>query len=116
MEPRGEILGYEGHVVVDCVGQRLGRVEEICTDEATDGPQWARVKLDALETASTFVPLIGAKPAGEDLRIAYTRETVISALETDSSKLHLYYGRASEGLELPAGRGQSPLGPPPRWP
>jgi hypothetical protein len=114
MEGMADIFSFEGHVVVDCVGNQLGRVEKICAGEGTSRPQWARVELDVLGKGSTFVPLVGAEPAGDDLRIAYKKETVIDALESEATSLHHFYGAARERPQLPPGR--EPLAPPPRWP
>lgn len=100
-----DFFSYEGHVVVDRTGHKLGRLERIHRDAWANEPQWAAVKLDVPSHEQTLVPLLGASPEGDDLRLAFEMETVIKAPMGDAAELHRYYGGGPE-----------PLGPPRDWP
>ncbi len=113
METR-DILRFRGHEVVDCRGGKVGRLEEIYVDAASKEPQWARVALELVRDRQTLVPLRGASPAGDALRIPLERQTVIEAPDASASDLYRYYGGVAGRVDLPLG--PEPLGPPPDWP
>jgi len=72
------VSAYEGHPVVDPSGQAIGRLERIITPEATHDPAWAVIELESFSTR-TAVPLVGAEPAGEALRVAYEKAAILDA-------------------------------------
>jgi hypothetical protein len=101
---------YRGYLVLDRMGERLGRLEEIHRDTYTDQPQWGRIELDAPGKERTLVPLVGASLAGQDLQVEYEKHMVINAPDHDAAELHRYYSTAS-GADT-----HGLLGPPRDWP
>jgi uncharacterized protein (TIGR02271 family) len=80
-----EVYDWRGRTVVDRDGEKVGKLDEIYLDRETNEPEWALVHTGLFGTRSTFVPLKGAAPAGEDLRLAYAKAQVkdASGVEAD---------------------------------
>jgi uncharacterized protein (TIGR02271 family) len=96
-----EAYQWRGRTVVDRDGEKIGKLAEVYLDEDTDQPEWALVNTGLLGTKSSFVPLKGASPAGEDVRVAYPKEQVKDApsidtdgelSEQDEAALYGHYG------------------------
>jgi len=93
---------WTGRDVLAPDGDRLGAVELIFLDEATDRPEWVLVRLEGAETAS-FVPLAGASVEEDAIRVEQDRERIAAApvLEvedtltvTECRRLYDHYGLA----------------------
>jgi uncharacterized protein (TIGR02271 family) len=107
-----------GATVVDRDGEKIGTVDELYFDDATDRPEWMTVKTGLFGMKTTFVPVEGAQPAGEEeLRVPYEKSRVKDAPSIDpdqdlsqaeEQELYSFYGisygeqRSSSGL--PEGR------------
>lgn len=90
MENIGDIdtRSLEGYQILDATGAELGRLEEVCTEAATERPRWARVSLlDVPNSPLTFVPLAGASLTGGHVQIAYDRAVVMGASRAALSDL-----------------------------
>jgi uncharacterized protein (TIGR02271 family) len=111
-----EAYEWRGRTVIDRDGEKLGSLDEIYLDRETDQPEWALVKTGLLGTKSSFVPLQGAAPAGEDVRIAYAKDQVKDAPSIDpdgelsqqeEAELYRHYGlqysELGSGSRLPEG-------------
>ncbi len=63
--------GYDvhGRTLVDRDGDKLGKVDEVYEDGNSGRPEWALITSGLFGSKKTFVPLAGAQPDGEDLRI-----------------------------------------------
>ena len=73
---------WTGRDVLAPDGDRLGAVEMIFLDEATDQPEWVLVRLDDADTTS-FVPLAGASVEDDAIRVepvSYTHLTLPTIL------------------------------------
>ncbi|MGV1047544.1 MAG: DUF2382 domain-containing protein [Solirubrobacterales bacterium] len=81
--------------------EKIGKVDEVyyATDDGT--PEWLAVNTGLFGTKTSFVPLRGAKPDGEDIRVAYTKEEVKDApgikpdeelSQAEERELWTYYG------------------------
>jgi uncharacterized protein (TIGR02271 family) len=74
-----EAYEWQGRKVVDRDGEKVGKVDEIYLDRESGEPEWALVNTGLFGSKSNFVPLSGAKPAGEDVEIAFTKDQVKDA-------------------------------------
>ena len=100
---------WTGRDVLAPDGDRLGAVEMIFLDEATDRPEWVLVRLDDADTTS-FVPLAGASVEDDAIRVEQDRERIAAAprLEvedtltvTECRRLYDHYGLAYSQDESP---------------
>lgn len=119
-----DFSAWPGRDVVAADGERLGAVEQIFLDEATDVPEWVLVRLGEDEQAA-FVPLAGAKVEERSIRVEQDRERVAAAPRLDVEKtltiaevrqLYDHYGLAYSQQEsptvLPEGAGPRDDAPP----
>ena len=74
---------FVGRSVLDRDGEKLGTVKEIYEDRDTGAPEWATVAGGFLGLKSHFVPLAGAAPSGEDVRVPVTKSQVQDAPSVD---------------------------------
>jgi uncharacterized protein (TIGR02271 family) len=91
----------EGSTAYDAAGEKVGRVGQLYLDDETGRPSWITVATGLFGTAETFVPLEGASFDGDDLRVAYSKDTIKNAprLDTDEhldqaeeAELYRHYG------------------------
>ena len=96
-----EAYEWRGRTVIDHNDEKIGKLDEIYLDQETNEPEWALVNTGRFGTKSTFVPLKGAAPAGEDVRVAYGKDQVKDApgVEADGelsqqeeAQLYRHYG------------------------
>ncbi len=73
-----EAYSWRGRYVIDSDGDKIGKLEEIYPDQ-TGNPEWAIVDTGLLGTMSSFVPLAGAAPAGEDIQVPFSKQHVKDA-------------------------------------
>jgi hypothetical protein len=104
-----DFSAWTGRDVLAPDGDRLGAVELIFLDEATNAPEWVLVRLADAETAS-FVPLAGANVEEHAIRVEQDRERIAAAprLEvedtltvTECRRLYEHYGLAYSQEESP---------------
>ena len=97
-----DFSAWTGRDVLAPDGDRLGAVELIFLDEATDVPEWVLVRLEDADTLS-FVPLAGASVEADSIRVEQDRERIAAAprLEvedtltvTECRRLYDHYGLA----------------------
>ena len=96
------IRDWRNHDVVDADGKKVGELEAVYVDTATDQPAFASILVGWIgRRRLTFVPLDRATVAPGHVRIAYTRGAVKDALTidtdgelaaTDEPKLFEHYG------------------------
>ena len=70
---------WQGRDLLGSDGEKIGSVKEIYEDAATGKPEWALVTSGLFGTRSHFVPLAGAQPDGEAVRVAATKDQVKNA-------------------------------------
>jgi PRC-barrel domain len=75
------VSDWHGKVLVDCHGERIGKLEDVYVDVETDEPQFATVKEGFIGRHLTFVPLGGIVVGPDDLQTAVTKEQVRTAPE-----------------------------------
>jgi uncharacterized protein (TIGR02271 family) len=91
----------EGSTAYDAAGEKVGRVGQLYLDDESGTPSWITVATGLFGTSETFVPLEGASFDGEDLRLAYSKDTIKNAPrmdtdehldQTEEAELYRYYG------------------------
>jgi uncharacterized protein YrrD len=73
------VADWHGKLLVDLVGQKIGKLEDVYIDVETDVPQFATVKEGFIGRHLTFVPLAGINLGPDELRVAVTKEQVQAA-------------------------------------
>ena len=95
-----EAHSWRGRYVIDSDGDKIGKLEEIYPDQ-TGNPEWAIVDTGLFGTMSSFVPLAGAAPAGEDIQVPFSKQHVKDApgvardgelSESEEAQLYSHYG------------------------
>ena len=74
-----EAYDWDGRTVVDSDGDKIGKVDQVYLDTVSGRPEWLAVHTGLFGTKTNFVPLQGAAPTGEDVRVAYTKDQVKDA-------------------------------------
>lgn len=104
-----DFSAWTGRDVFTPDGERLGVVELIFLDEATEAPEWVLVALDDAD-ASALVPLAGASVEEQSIRVEQDRERIAAAprLEVEDTitvaecrRLYEHYGLAYSQEESP---------------
>jgi len=73
------VADWQGKVLLDVNGEKIGKLEDVYVDVETDVPQFATVKEGFIGRHLTFVPLGGITVGPDDLRVAVTRDQVQDA-------------------------------------
>ena len=96
-----EAYDWRGRTMVDSQGEKIGKIDEIYVDQQSGRPEWALVNTGLFGTKSSFVPLAGASPHGEDVQVDVTKDRVKDAPTVDpdgelsreeEAKLFRHYG------------------------
>ena len=121
---------WRGRTLRDRNGDKIGKIDDLYVDQQTDKPEWALVHTGLFGSKSSFVPLAGASPQGEDVAVQVDAAQVKDAPKVDrdeqlseqeEAKLFRHYGvdytsegsvTATEGAPAPsAGDGHDVSGP-----
>ena len=70
---------WNGRTVVASDGEKIGKIDELYLDHQSDRPEWASVHTGLFGSKRSFVPLAGATPQGEDVRVPVFKDQVKSA-------------------------------------
>src|SRR3712207_2012769 len=62
-----QVAGWEGRTLKDRNGDKIGTIGALYVDQETDRPEWALVHTGLFGSKSSFVPLAGASPRGDDV-------------------------------------------------
>lgn len=68
-----------GNRLLDRDGTAVGRIGQVFFDDRTREPAWVTVRTGVFGTGENFVPLRGAHPVDEGLRVPFDAETIRSA-------------------------------------
>jgi PRC-barrel domain. len=74
-----DLAEWRGRDLVDCNGERIGKLENVYFDVESDEPQFGTVKEGWIGRHLTFVPLIGVTIGPDSLQVAVSKEQVKSA-------------------------------------
>ncbi len=95
-----QILEMRGSPVYSSDGEKIGKVEEIFADEATDQPEWIGIGTGFFSTKRVLVPVEGASMSEDGLTVPYLKDQVKDSPDIDSDELsqetekelYAYYG------------------------
>jgi uncharacterized protein (TIGR02271 family) len=82
-----EIRGAEGQPVYSSDGEKIGKVEEIFYDEATNQPEWIGIGTGFFGTKRVLVPVQAASLDADGYRVPYTKEQVKDSPDIDSDEI-----------------------------
>lgn len=103
-----DLRSWVGHTAIDNQGSKVGKITDIYMDQSSRQPEWLTVKTGKFGGNVSFVPLAGATPAGDDVKVAYDKDTIAGApnipaegeiSETEEDELYRYYGQGQAGAE-----------------
>jgi uncharacterized protein (TIGR02271 family) len=103
-----EAYGFRGRTMLDREGEKIGKIDDVYEDRQTGRPEWALVNTGLFGTKKTFVPLHGAQPVGEDVRVPLEKgyvkdapsiETDGELSETEERQLYTHYDVAYGAYE-----------------
>jgi hypothetical protein len=117
-----EAYDFRGRTLVDRDGEKIGTVDEVYTDQGGGQPEWALVHTGLLGMNKSFVPLRGAAPNGEHVRVTVDKQAVKDApsveadqelSEADERQLFEHYGvpYTTEGSTTAHGAGTGEYAP-----
>src|SRR5215217_5784473 len=110
------VAQLRGAEVIDASGDKVGTVEEIYLDQESGQPEWALVKTGLFGSKSTFVPLSGAQPEDDTLRVRYEKAQIKDAPKIDADQqlsqseereLYQHYGMGYSEFDDRNGDGQA---------
>ena len=78
-EAQWNVAEWHGKMLVDCGGEKIGKLQDVYVDVETDEPQFGTVKEGFIGRHLTFVPLGGIQIGPDDLQVAVTKDQVQSA-------------------------------------
>ena len=116
-----DAYAFEGRTMLDRDGDKIGKIEDVYEDRQSGRPEWALVSTGLFGTKKTFVPLRGAQPTGEDVRVPLEKAHVKDApgidadgelSESEERKLFTHYDLGYEtDVDASAGNGHDVSGP-----
>ena len=116
MTDTSRLAQWIGGTLVDDSGDKIGKIETFYVDEQTDEPEWIAVATGLFGTRVSFVPLEGASPAGDSLRVPYSKDQVKDAPHAEAdgdlspdeeAALYRHYGLAYDGEQTDSGHDTS---------
>ena len=115
-----QLGGWRGQDLVDPSGDKIGTIEDIYLDEATDQPEWLAVKTGLFGHRVSFVPVAQAQASGDAVVVPYSKAEVKDApsaepdgllSQDEEAALYQHYGlnysEASSDTGLAAGNGNT---------
>ena len=116
MADTSSVYEWEGRALKGRSGDKIGKIEALYVDAETDKPEWALVNTGLFGTKSSFVPLAGASPSGDDVVAQVDAAQVKEApkveadgelSEQEEAELFRHYGveYTSEGSVTATGNG-----------
>src|SRR3954453_18246179 len=96
-----QAVTWRGKNALDADGNKIGTVEEVYLDAATDRREWLAVKTGLFGSRISFVPVPGASDAGGDVRVPYSKAQVKDAphaeadgqlSQQEEAQLYRHYG------------------------
>lgn len=78
-----------GHQVYDRHGDRIGRVDNVYLDDATDQPEWVTVRSGLFFPRESFVPLAGASHGDGGISVCVSKRKVTNSPEVTAPDGHL---------------------------
>jgi sporulation protein YlmC with PRC-barrel domain len=73
------VAEWHGKMLVDCDGEKIGKLQDVYVDVENDEPQFATVKEGFIGRHLTFVPLGGIRVGPDELQVVVAKEQVEAA-------------------------------------
>ena len=73
------IRTWQGRILLDRDGGRIGSIDAIYLDDRTGQPEWALVNTGLFGTRASFVPLAQAFQSDNDVLVPYDKQVVMDA-------------------------------------
>jgi hypothetical protein len=73
------VADWQGKLLIDCDGEKLGRLQDVYVDVENDEPQFATVKEGLIGRHLTFVPLRGIQIGPDALALPIAKRDMRSA-------------------------------------
>ncbi|WP_432509012.1 PRC-barrel domain-containing protein, partial [Kineococcus auxinigenes] len=95
-----------GATVTGTDGDKIGKVDEVYLDNATNQPEWVSVKTGLFGSNVSLIPLSSATVSGDTITVPFEKSMVKDAphhdpghelSEADEDDLYRYYGISSSG-------------------
>jgi uncharacterized protein (TIGR02271 family) len=74
-----ESYDWSGRDVIGADGEKIGKADQVYYANDDGTPEWLTVNTGLFGTKTNFVPVDGARPNGEDVQVAYTKDQVKDA-------------------------------------
>jgi len=74
-----DVGDWRDKMLIDCNGEKLGKLQDVYVDVENDEPQFGTVKEGFFNRHLTFVPLGGIQIGPDDLQVVSSKEQVRSA-------------------------------------
>lgn len=110
----GDTTGWHGTQLLDRYGEKLGKLQDVYVDAATDEPMFGTVKEGRMGRHLTFVPLRAITVGTDHLQVRTTEDQVKDALvietggyelsQADESVLYRHYGLDYTAPDTDGGR------------
>jgi uncharacterized protein (TIGR02271 family) len=103
---------WEGREVIDKHGEKLGVIRALYAHEGSERPTWAALRTGLFGMKETFVPIAGAQPSGEQVRVPFTKQEISDAPRIEpageltlerEAELYRHYGMEYLGAVPEAG-------------
>jgi uncharacterized protein (TIGR02271 family) len=108
------VTEWRGQELLDNDGEKIGKIDEIYLDTATDQPEWALVKTGLFGGKGTFVPLQQATPTDDGVKVPFEKSHVKDAPNIDPDgelshseerTLYEHYGLGYDDAQSGSGSG-----------
>lgn len=109
----GNVADWRGKPLIDCDGERIGKLQDVYVDVETDEPVFGTVKEGLIGRHLTFVPLQGAVASPEGLQVGISKGQIESAPniksegelgQQDESELYHHFELNYVAPGIPSGR------------
>ena len=116
MTDTSRLAQWVGGTLVDDSGDKIGKIDTFYVDEQTEEPEWIAVATGLFGTRVSFVPLEGASPSGDSLRVPYSKDQVKDAPHAEpdghlspeeEEALYRHYGLAYDREQADTGHDTS---------
>jgi sporulation protein YlmC with PRC-barrel domain len=108
------VADWQGKMLIDSYGEKIGKLQDVYVDVETDEPQFATVKEGIVGRHLTFVPLAGIKVGPDDLQATVSKIQVETApdidlhgeelSQADESTLYHHFEMNYTPIDTPSGR------------
>ncbi len=107
-----DLAEWQGRELVDCDGERIGKLEEVYFDVETDEPQFGTVKEGLFGRHLVLVPLAGVTIGPDSLQVPVSKAQIKDApaielndlSQADESRLYHHYQLNYTPIDRESGR------------